>query len=171
MWLRHATVAPTLLLVATTCTSRSPDAEGRLLMLSSGLLASSADPSALVTGSPASNIARLQYDFLWAGDYPITACDINNSSGSGIVVNTAAAPLGGTLLINPVPATSPFTFAAGSAQLDLDGYGVHIPDGEVVCTLSRSSNTATRYTATLSPGCTLNGMHTIQQLELDCTPN
>lgn len=125
-------------------------------------------------GPAGANLAKVQFDGLPVGTYPVTSCDVNNSSGNGIKVDGSAV-FGFRITIGAVPVSSPYTFAANDPNLDLpiNPYttGVHIPDGVVACTLTRTINTSMRYSSSLSSGCTLNGAHTIQQLDIDCKPD
>lgn len=120
--------------------------------------------------TPGTNLAQVSFDTFTADNQFITSCDVNNSSGQGIIVDLPDMfPSNYVVKIETVPSTSPFTFPVGGA-LDLYLGSSHKPDDPTNCVLTRTSNSFFRYSATLSTNCTVMG-HTFSRLEIDCIPN
>ncbi|TGK43497.1 hypothetical protein [Leptospira andrefontaineae] len=120
--------------------------------------------------TPGTNLAQVSFDTFTADNQFITSCDVDNSSGQGIVVDLPDMfPSNYVVKIETVPSVSPFTFPIGGA-LDLYLGSSHKPDDPANCVLTRTSNTIFRYSATLSTNCTVMN-HTLTRLEIDCIPN
>ncbi|PJZ76777.1 hypothetical protein [Leptospira neocaledonica] len=116
------------------------------------------------------NLAQVSFDTFSADNQLITSCDVDNSFGQGITVDLPDIfPPNYVVKIETVPSSSPFTFPV-NGDLDLYLGSSHKPDDPTNCTLTRTSNTVFRYSATLSPNCTVLG-HTLSRLEIDCIPN
>ncbi|MCE9600277.1 MAG: hypothetical protein K8S54_20125 [Spirochaetia bacterium] len=114
-----------------------------------------------------SNTAQVIYDNGSLLQRPITNCDVDNSSGRGIVVSL---PDSSFIKIDPVPTASPFTFAAGGTAINLNLLGTDHSASGAGCILRRTENTATRYGASLDADCEMMG-HFINRLDISCTPN
>ncbi|PKA16855.1 hypothetical protein [Leptospira haakeii] len=120
--------------------------------------------------TPGTNLAQVSFDTFTADNQLITSCDVDNSSGQGIVVDLPDIfPSNYVVKIETVPSTSPFTFPIGGA-LDLYLGSSHKPDDPANCILTRTSSSFFRYSATLSTNCTVMN-HTLSRLEIDCIPN
>ncbi|TGK03399.1 hypothetical protein EHO58_13325 [Leptospira selangorensis] len=120
--------------------------------------------------TPGTNLAQVSFDTFTADNQLITSCDVDNSSGQGIIVDLPDIfPANYVVKIETVPSTTPFTFPVGGA-LDLYLGSSHKPDDPTNCVLTRTSNTFFRYSATLSTNCTVMN-HTFTRLEIDCIPN
>ncbi|TGL59248.1 hypothetical protein [Leptospira sarikeiensis] len=121
-------------------------------------------------GPYGTNLAQVTFDGWPFDDQPVISCDINNSSGDGIVIDLPDTfPPDYVIKIETVPSVSPFTFPTGG---DLDLYfGIsHKPDNSTNCILTRTSNTSRRYSASISSSCTPMN-HTLTRLEIDCIPD
>lgn len=122
------------------------------------------------SSTPGTNLAQVGFDGIPVfSNMPVTACDVDNSSAQGIIVDLTSVMGGAYVYINPVPLSASRTFPAG-LELDLHLFTPHMPADSLSCTLVRSENTASRYLASLNPACNIMG-HTFDRLDINCRPN
>ncbi len=121
-------------------------------------------------GPAGTNLSQVQFDgFTLLSSAPVTRCDADNSSGAGVVVDVSSIIAASYVKIEIVPSTTPYSFAPGGA-FDLHLVSVHRPDGSAPCTLTRTANTANRYTASMSTNCGIAG-HVLNRFDVDCIPD
>lgn len=145
-----------------TADNNASEALAALVVMRSG---STAD-----AGPSGANLGQVQFDGMpLVANAPVIRCDADNSASAGVVVDLSALFAASYVKIEIVPSTSPYTFTAGEA-FDLHLTSVHRPDGSAACTLTRTANTANRYTAFMSTNCGIVG-HVLNRFEVDCKPD